>query len=163
MTYLFSTDNTIVQAIYTEPPSNISTVPQNYTVHCLADCGTTVNITSENTLNTLISSLPNTTTSDQLQLCNYSVTVQWNPNVSYSGNPMWKCEAQRDNITESLQTYIRGKLVDMMLAMINIVYSSSYCSQRPDPKHQRHYIIMDTIEWSLWVRGICLHTNATVH
>ena len=107
MTHLFSTDNTIVQAIYTQSPSDISTVPQTYTVHCLADCGTTVNITSENTPNTLISSLSNTTTANQL--CNYSVTVQWYPDVPYSGNPMWRCVAQRDDLTETLQTYIRGK------------------------------------------------------
>ena len=47
--------------LYTESPNDISTVPQTYTVHCIADCGTIVNITSENTPNTLISSLSNTT------------------------------------------------------------------------------------------------------
>ena len=91
---------------------DISTVPQTYTVHCLADCRAIVNITSENTPNTLISSLYNTTTANQL--CNYSVPVQWYPDVPYSGNPTWKCAAQREYLTETLQTYVRGKPAHMM-------------------------------------------------
>ena len=34
--------------------------------------------------------------------------------LAYSGIPTWKCEAQREYLTESLQTYVRGKPAHMM-------------------------------------------------
>ena len=107
---LFSTDNTIARAIYTEPPPrDVFTIPQNYTVHCLAPCDANVTITSVNTLKTLISNQTNST-SNISELCDYSVVVQWDPDTPYTGNPMWECEATADNNTEALQTYIRGNI-----------------------------------------------------
>ena len=113
----------IARAIYTDPPpSNVFTIPQSYTVHCLALCGANnVTIISENTLDSLISSLTNSTTNTS-ELCDYSAVVQWDPDdTPHTGNPIWKCVARIDTITETLQTYIRGNMSLSLCLYFNIV------------------------------------------
>ena len=39
------TDNTVLSAIYIEPPADVRSVPQNYTIHCITTGQTSSNIT----------------------------------------------------------------------------------------------------------------------
>ena len=102
-----STATRIVQAIYITPPSDITAWPQNYTVHCVANCNASVKIGNKS------SELAPSTTGN---LCIARILVEWRPIValhksevkSSSGDQYWLCTGQYENVTEELQTYIQG-------------------------------------------------------
>ena len=127
--------NTVLLAIYIDPPVDVKTVPQNYTIHCITtgqnSSNTTVGMFLESRGNSYYNNqippvLGYTETPSLLMITNetyhYYSQVVWQANsvvtdstdfseeglAKYNGDHDWSCQIETYNY--SLQTYITGKL-----------------------------------------------------
>ena len=136
--------NTVLLAIYIDPPSDMKTVPQNYTIHCITTEQSSSNITvgmflevhGQSYYNVKVppvmgySQIPptvNTLNSASLTY-DYSEEVVWRADrtefdgtefyeqgfTKYNADHDWACGVN-DPITDDLQTYIRGETVMQIL------------------------------------------------
>ena len=133
---LIFTGNTVLSAIYIEPPADVRSVPQNYTIHCI----TTGQSTSSITVGLFLEKHEKSYYYDQLQPQNisslsgystvsntsltydFSEVIAWGTNIvemeepkikddqeikeKYDGDHHWVCHV---NSNETLETSIRGK------------------------------------------------------
>ena len=128
---LVFTDNTVLLAIYIEPPADVRSVPQNYTIHCITTGQNDTNITVElylekrPTRNKDLSSYHTNLTSfltlnATTQTLDYSEVRVWYADrtvvdatrfsghgglTEYNGDHDWTCEVVKN---KDLSTYIRG-------------------------------------------------------
>ena len=152
MPILLIGSNTVLSAIYIEPPADVRSVPQNYTVHCITTGQSTSSITVGLFLERHgksyhydqlqpqnISSLSEySTLSDTSLTYDFSEVITWGMSIGemeeseisgdqeiYNGDHHWVCHV---NSYETLQTYIRGENEYVTTVLSKILVLCSYSS-----------------------------------
>ena len=128
----YISENKVLSAIYIEPPADVRSVPQNYTIHCITTGQSSSNITVGMYLERHGYSYFNSSyyvlgydeiLNSTTLTYDYSEEVVWRADrvvvdstefkehglTKYNADHDWACGVNHSDKYEDLQTYIRGK------------------------------------------------------